>query len=446
MEGKKNVTKKKVNDLKKGNDSKKNTSNLKVKRDSKVKVEKSNIKSINTSSKKVKSLKNKKCYFNKIINRFFYILLGIILTCLIFYFLCGRRNYFKLYYELRELINVYDIVTTDYYGDLDSNELINSAIDSMLVDVGDSYTSYIDKGAADDFLENVNGTYEGIGCYIATDVDGNIIIIDVFEDSPSSKAGLKVNDILLRVDDEDFTDKTSLEISEYIKNSNASEFVLAIKRGEELLDIEIKREKIDIPVVKGDVLEYADKKIGYISVDVFSSVSYKQIKNKLKKLEKDGIDALVVDVRGNSGGYLSAVTDISSLFLKKGKVIYQLEGKNKKEKVKDSTKEYRDYPIAVLVNNGSASASEIFAAVIKESYGGYVVGTTTFGKGTVQKTKMLCDGGMIKYTVQKWLTPKGNFINEKGVEPTNFVELDYNLDHDNQLDEALKIITSVEKR
>ena len=140
------------------------------------------------------------------------------------------------------------------------------------------------------------------------------------------------------------------------------------------------------------------------------------------------------------------MTDISSLFLKKGKVIYQLEGKNKKEKVKDSTKEYRDYPIAVLVNNGSASASEIFAAVIKESYGGYVVGTTTFGKGTVQKTKMLSDGGMIKYTVQKWLTPKGNFINEKGVEPTNFVELDYNLDHDNQLDEALKIITSVEKR
>ena len=130
------------------------------------------------------------------------------------------------------------------------------------------------------------------------------------------------------------------------------------------------------------------------------------------------------------------------LFLKKGKIIYQLEDNNKKEKVEDITRAHKSYPVAVLVDGSSASASEIFAATIKESYGGYVVGTKTFGKGTVQKTKMLSDGSMVKYTVQKWLTPNGNFINDVGLEPTNVVEYDYTLGYDNQLEEALKLIVS----
>ena len=139
---------------------------------------------------------------------------------------------------------------------------------------------------------------------------------------------------------------------------------------------------------------------------------------------------------------MSAVTNISSLFLKKGKVIYQLESGEKVEKIKDTTSEKKNYPIAVLVNGASASASEIFAGAIKESYDGFVVGTTTYGKGTVQKTKLLDNGSMIKYTVQKWMTPDGNFINEVGLEPTNVVEYDSSLEYDNQLEEALKLVSN----
>ena len=154
----------------------------------------------------------------------------------------------------------------------------------------------------------------------------------------------------------------------------------------------------------------------------------------------------IIDVRDNSGGYLTSVTDICNLFLEKRKVIYQLEDANGKVKKKDTTKEKRSYKVAVLINGNSASASEILASAIKESYGGEVVGVNSYGKGTVQQTKKLLDGSMIKYTTQKWLTPKGNFINEVGVTPTKEVKLseDYfenpTTDNDNQLQEAINLI------
>lgn len=415
------------------------------KNDIKLSDKKNDNKLKQKKKKVVKNSKKDNKLFSYIVERVFYVFFGIVLTCVIFFILTGGKNYFKLYYELKRFIDSYDAVTSDYYGDFNKEDLISGAIDSMLVSIGDDYTTYQDKNSTDEFLENINGTYEGIGCMVATDVNGNIVVVEVFDNTPSSKAGLEVNDFILKVDDVDFTDKTSLEISEYIKNSKAAKIVLKIKRGEEILDVNINREKIDIPVIHDEILQYSDKKIGYISIDVFSSISYKQIKSKLKKLEKEGISGLIVDVRGNNGGYLSAVTDISNLFLKKGKVIYQLEDNKSKEDIKDTTKEYRDYPIAVLVDGGSASASEIFAAAIKESYGGYVVGVNTYGKGTVQKTKVLSDGSMIKYTVQKWLTPKGNFINEIGLEPTNIVEYDYNSENDNQLDLALELVGNNKK-
>ena len=157
---------------------------------------------------------------------------------------------------------------------------------------------------------------------------------------------------------------------------------------------------------------------------------------------------MIIDVRGNSGGYLTSVTDICSLFLKKGSIIYQLEDTSGTVKKKDTTKEKRTYMVAVLINKESASASEILASAIKESYKGLVVGTNSYGKGTVQQTKKLLDGNMIKYTTQKWLTPNGNFINDDGVIPTNVVELSEEYfknpsrSTDNQLQEALILLSS----
>ena len=212
-------------------------------------------------------------------------------------------------------------------------------------------------------------------------------------------------------------------------------------------DITINLSKVEIPYVTGKVLEKNGKKVGYIQISLFSSNAYGQFKDKLEKLEKENIDSLVIDVRDNTGGYLTTVTDICNLFLEKGKVIYQLEDSNGKVKKKDTTKTKRDYKVAVLINKTSASASEILASAIKESYNGIIVVTNSYGKGTVQQTKKLLDGSMIKYTTQKWLTPKGNFIGEVGVEPTEKVELseEYNknpsIETDNQLQTALELLT-----
>ena len=278
------------------------------------------------------------------------------------------------------------------------------------------------------------------GDYIDPDV------IDMFEDSPSYKAGLKVGDIILKVDGESYEGKNSNDISNYIKNSGKSKIVLTVKRDNEEKDISINLSKVEIPHVSGKVIEQDSKKIGYIKISLFASNSYKQFKNKLDELEKSNIDDLIIDVRDNSGGYLSSVTDICNLFLDKGKVIYQLEDSKGKVKKKDTTKEKRKYDIVVLINGGSASASEILASAIKESYGGDIVGTNSYGKGTVQQTKKLLDGSMIKYTTQKWLTPDGNSINEVGVTPTKVVELNEEYfnnpttENDNQLQEAIKLI------
>lgn len=384
------------------------------------------------------SLNNSK---NNYCSKLIYMIIGFVVCLLLLFGLSGGKNYFRLFYELRDFIEVYDLITSDFYGDLDKGKMVNAAIDAMLVDVEDYYTTYIDKDSTNNFLEDVNGTYHGIGCSVSTNVDGDIYIVEVFEDSPSSEAGLKEGDIILKVNGEDYSNKTSVDMSEYIKNSDDEEVILNVKRDDNVFDITIKRKEVEIPVVNGQIFENNNKNIGFISIDVFSSVSYAQIKNKLKKLEENGIDGLIIDVRGNNGGYLSAVTNISSLFLEKGKVIYQLKDDKGTEKIKDSTKESRSYPIAVLVNAGSASASEIFAATIKESYGGFVVGTNTYGKGTVQKTKVLNDGSMVKYTIQNWLTPNGNFVDEIGLEPTNVVEYKSLNGYDSQFLEALKLVS-----
>lgn len=356
------------------------------------------------------------------------------------------KNYLAVTKDLKKVVDTYYAIVDNYYGELDRDKLIDGAVEGMISSVGDTFTSYSDTDSTSSFDETINGSYEGIGCTVATLEDGTISVIDMFEDSPSYKAGLKVGDIILKVDGESYEGKNSNDISNYIKNSGKSKVVLTVKRNNEEKDISINLSKVEIPHVSGKVIEQDSKKIGYIKISLFASNSYKQFKNKLDELEKSNIDDLIIDVRDNSGGYLSSVTDICNLFLDKGKVIYQLEDSKGKVKKKDTTKEKRKYDIVVLINGGSASASEILASAIKESYGGDIVGTNSYGKGTVQQTKKLLDGSMIKYTTQKWLTPDGNSINGVGVTPTKVVELNEEYfnnpttENDNQLQEAIKLI------
>ena len=419
-----------------------NKKDIKKKKDSNKKVKEKKIEIDNYNKTKEKELYTSK---EVIIVMIFSIGIGI-LMCFGGISIITGKNYLAVTKDLKKVVDTYYAIVDNYYGELDRDKLIDGAVEGMISSVGDTFTSYSDTDSTSSFDETINGSYEGIGCTVATLEDGTISVIDMFEDSPSYKAGLKVGDIILKVDGESYEGKNSNDISNYIKNSGKSKIVLTVKRDNEEKDISINLSKVEIPHVSGKVIEQDSKKIGYIKISLFASNSYKQFKNKLDELEKSNIDDLIIDVRDNSGGYLSSVTDICNLFLDKGKVIYQLEDSKGKVKKKDTTKEKRKYDIVVLINGGSASASEILASAIKESYGGDIVGTNSYGKGTVQQTKKLLDGSMIKYTTQKWLTPDGNSINEVGVTPTKVVELNEEYfnnpttENDNQLQEAIKLI------
>lgn len=356
------------------------------------------------------------------------------------------KNYITVVKDLDKVVETYYAIVDNYYGELDKNKLIDGAVEGMISSVGDVFTSYSDVNDTESFTETINGNYEGIGATVATYSDGSIVVIDVFEGSPSSKAGLKIGDKIIKVDNESYENKNSIDMSNYIKNSGKDNVILTILREDVELNITISLDKVEIPYVTGNIFERDDKKIGYINISLFANNSYDQFKKKLEELEKDKIDGLIIDVRDNNGGYLTSVTDICELFMEKGNVIYQLEDENGIEKKKDNTKESRNYKIAVIINSGSASASEILASVVKENYDGFVVGTNSYGKGTVQQTKKLLDGSMIKFTTQKWLTPNGNCIDGLGVIPTNYIELNDgyysnpSVDTDNQIGEAINLL------
>lgn len=376
----------------------------------------------------------------------FSLLLGVLACFSVLTILNKGKNYFVLSKELAKFVDAYDAIVNNYYKEVDKDKLVESAINGMVSSIGDEYTSYSDKDVTDNFNETVNGKYMGIGALIMKS-EKDLVIYKIFEDSPSYRAGLKDGDIILKLDDKDTKDMSVNDIASIVKNDTNKEVKLLVKRGEENLDITIVKDMVELPVVSGKVINHNDKKIGYISLSIFSSVASEQFNKELVKLEKEGISGLVIDVRGNSGGYLTTVTDIASYFLKKGDIIYKLEVNDKVTVRKDKTKESRDYPVAVLIDKNSASASEILASSIKESYNGYVVGTNSYGKGTVQQTLVLSDGSMIKYTIEKWLTPLGNWINEEGVIPTNYVELSSEylnnpvFENDNQLNKALELVS-----
>jgi len=376
----------------------------------------------------------------------FSLVIGAFSCFSIFTIISGGRNYFKLSGELSKFVEVYDTIVENYNGKIDKDELIDNAIDGMLSDIGDVYTSYVDKGNTEEFNQLVGGVYEGIGCTIQLREDG-VNVVEIFEGSPAEKANLQVGDIILSVDGKDVSLMNVNEIANYIKKESSGKIAMVVLRNSKEEEITLIREEVETPVVNSVIYERNDKKVGYLSISIFTSVASKQFKTKLEDLEREGIDSLIIDVRNNNGGYLSTVTDIVSQILPKGKIIYQVEGQKDKDITKDKTSTYRDYPIAVLVNGASASASEILAAAIKESYDGYVVGTKTYGKGTVQQTKMLSDGSMIKYTVENWLTPDGNWINGEGIEPTHEIEIDEKyyenpiVENDSQLQSALELLS-----
>lgn len=349
--------------------------------------------------------------------------------------------------DLKEFIDTYNDITKNYYDRIDKSALINNAINGMLAELDDPYSMYMDEDTTNDFTTRLNGNYTGIGAEISQLENGSLIIYSTFENSPARKSGLKSGDIIKKIDGVSIEGKTSSEVASTIINSKNEKVKITILRDNEEREVELAKDNITIDSVTHKIIENNNQKVGYILVNLFAANTYEQFKASIMDLKNQKVDKIIIDVRNNSGGYLDTVTDMMKLFLKKEKVIYQLEEKGKKTKIKDNTSESQNFEVVVLINEYSASASEILASSFKESYGAKIVGVNSYGKGTVQQTKKLSTGGMLKYTTQKWLTPNGNWINEIGVEPDEKVEQDEEYyknpkdENDTQLKKALEIIT-----
>lgn len=347
--------------------------------------------------------------------------------------------------ELKEFVDTYNDIVNNYYDKVNKEELIDAGIKGMINYLDDPYATYFDGTSSTNFNQTLEGNYEGIGIEVTLD-NSKVKITKVFADTPAKKAGLKVGDYITKVNGESVEGKSLSDVVSLIKNAKNKEVEITITRDNQEKAMKVTRTTVDMPYTSSKVYEENGKKIGYLKIEMFSNNITKQVKKELESLKKKNIDKLVIDVRDNPGGYLTQVTEILSLFMTKKDVIYQLQTKNNKEKVySTSSKATYSYPVVVLINENSASASEILASAFKETYGAEVVGVNSYGKGTVQKTGDLNNGDTIKYTVQKWLTPKGNWINEKGVTPTKEVKLELKEneplteDNDNQLKAAIEL-------
>ena len=310
--------------------------------------------------------------------------------------------------------------------------------------LGDPYTNYMNEDETEKFNNTVDGYYKGIGVQVSI-INKEVTIISVFQNSSASRAGLQAGDIITKVNGKSLDGKKLSEVVSEIKSKN--NMILTIKKNNKEEEYHLNLSSVEIPSVSSKTFDKNNKKIGYITISMFSFNTYKQFYNKLNDLENNNIDSLIIDVRDNPGGSLDQVSKILSLFMDKKHVIYQIEYNGKKTKTYSLTNDKRNYPIGVLINKNSASASEILASSLNENLDSIIVGENSYGKGTVQKEYTLSNGSSVKYTSERWLTPKGNSINKKGVKPTNEVILsEYyyknpSYDSDNQLQTLLELLS-----
>lgn len=331
---------------------------------------------------------------------------------------CGKVTSVNGDEYLAELYKAYDEIKSNYYSSVDLGSLVDAGIKGMFSYLGDPYTTYLDKDQTDNLTDSLKGTQHGIGVLInLSDEEKKIIISRVYDNTPAMEAGLVSGDEIVKVNDKLVSESENLkDITALIKSSN--EVKLVIQRDGVDKEYTLKTADFYNPSVEEKMIEGANgNKIGYLQISKFNETAYEQFNQKLNKIEATGINSLIIDLRGNTGGFLSAATKISELFLKKGEVIYSLNEQSGTKVTYDETEESRNYKVFVLVNESSASASEILAAALQDSYGALLVGTTTYGKGKVQKTNKMADGTMYKYTSAKWLTPKGECIDGVGLKP-----------------------------
>lgn len=349
--------------------------------------------------------------------------------------------------KLGELANIIDAY---YYNETDAQQIADGIYSGLLESLNDPYSQYYNAEEYKALMENTSGSYYGIGTVLSQDKEtGQVTIRRVYKESPAAEAGLKDGDRIISIDGTEAAGEELSDLAKQIKGVEGTSVHVVIQREgtAEKLEFDVERRQIDVPTVEYQML---DGEVGYLAVSEFSDLTAGQFQMAVAELEYQGMESMIVDVRDNPGGVLDAASAVLDQILPEGTVVYTEDKyKNRKDYVSDG-ETYMDIPIAVLINENSASAAEIFAGAIKDYGYGTLIGTKTFGKGIVQQIIPLEDGSALKVTIAKYFTPKGNDIHEIGIEPD--IELEYQYlnpedetydpMHDNQVQKALEVLQS----
>ena len=353
-----------------------------------------------------------------------------------------RKCRSKLTY-LENLIDEY------YLGDKDEEKLQEGLYTGLLYGLDDPYSRYYTAEEYEAENSSSQGTYVGIGILMEKNKEGGVKIVECYEGGPGEEAGLKAGDIISAIDGEDITDDEVSDVADLVRNSDKDSVVLTVHREnvDDAMEITVPITDVELPSVFHEML---DSKIGYIRITEFKGVTSEQYQEEFDDLNSQGMEKLIVDLRDNPGGLLDSVCDILRQILPEGLIVYTEDKDGNREVEKCDGKNELLIPLAVLVNESSASASEIFAGAVQDYGIGTIVGTTTYGKGVVQSIRQLSDGSAIKLTIANYYTPKGNNIHKIGIKPDIEVSLDTSLlnknkdeithDEDNQLQEAIKAV------
>lgn len=348
--------------------------------------------------------------------------------------------------KIRELTAYVDAY---YYDDVEREDLQNGLCEGLLEGIGDKYSVYYTPEQYQQLKVSTTGQYYGIGAGLRQEKDTMIVSVSkVYEGTPSDDAGLMADDIILSVDE---TEAATMEVTELVKlirGEEGSTVHLEVYRAstDEYLSFDVKRANVTLPSVDSEMLEDG---IGYLRIESFETETASQFETAIAELEAQGMQSIIIDLRYNGGGMVDSVVKILDDILPEGLIVYTEDKNGKREEYTSDGDTHMDYPMAVLINQDSASASEIFAGAIKDYDYGTLIGTTTFGKGIVQTIYPLEDGDAVKLTTAKYFTPKGNYIHGAGIDPD--VELkyeylnpegeEYEKQYDNQIQKAIEVLS-----
>lgn len=319
--------------------------------------------------------------------------------------------------ELKKLNTVLSLIENKYYKPIERERIVSGALNGMMSVLEDPYSVYMEQDAAEHFSESIEGSFSGIGAEVSME-DGQVIVVSPIKDSPAERAGLMPKDIILSVNGERLDGLQLSEAVAKVRGPKGSKAELEIRRGQRAQPIQVTvvRDDIDVETVFSEMLP---GDIGKIEIRQFAMNTGERFGEELATLEEQGMKGLIIDVRNNPGGVLPVVVSVTEPFIRSGEPIVQIEDRSGEREQTVSKGSGKPYPLAVLINKGSASASEVLAGALRERADATLVGETTFGKGTVQVSynKALSDGSLVKMTIAKWLTPDGNWINETGIKP-----------------------------